>query len=319
MGALPRDPLQFAVVREDPRIEASLFTEQLPDHALLIGSGGCTALHLRAKFPQTAITLVEPNSAQTEHLNRKLRALQHLEPSAFNVGTDDVGGLHECGNFERLFRLLRTVLDVFVISATDRAARCADPDADWDDVVTHPYWPIAFVTAFDDALLTTMFGPAAVQHATPGSYPDYFRTRIEAGLRADDRARNPWLHHVLLGAYINDRSAWPPFLAAPPTDLEPFDTRTTDLQGVESFAPFDFVQLSNVLDWTDDDGCRALARRLGDDLAPGARILWRQLNDPRDLVGYFGASFEFSAPRDADLAEHERSLFYDQVHLGTHR
>jgi S-adenosylmethionine-diacylglycerol 3-amino-3-carboxypropyl transferase len=263
--------------------------------------------------------LVEPNPAQVVHLKRKLKALGRFEPAEFNIATDNADALHECGNFERLFRLLRTVLDLFVIPADVRAERLSQQACDWRDVFEHPYWPGAFSTAFDDAVLTVMFGPNAVQHARPGSYPAYFRGRIEAGLTANDSAHNPWLHHVLLGHYLSDREAWPPFLQNPPRDLGQFAVLPSTLQEVASFAPFDFVLLSNVLDWMDDASCRALADRLSAEMSPGAHILWRQLNDPRDLVDNLVAAFEFSAARDAELATRERSLFYDRVHLGTHR
>lgn len=319
MRALPRNPLQFAAVREDPRIEELLLRERRARHALLVGSGGCTALHLRSRLPDLRLTLVEPNPAQVAHLERKLAALARPDPAEFNVGNDHPDGLHECGNFERLFRLFRAVLDLFVLPAAARRARIREPGAQWRDVTAHPYWPVAFATAFDDALLTTMFGPDAVQHAAAGSYPEYFRRRIEVGLTAGDRAQNPWLHHVLLGHYLEERAAWPPFLREPPRDLRPFDVLTATLLEVESFAPFDFVDLSNVPDWMDETSCRELAGRLCGELGRGARILWRQLNDPRDLVGHFSSAFEFSPERDAELTTQERSLFYDAVHIGTHR
>lgn len=320
MTPFPPTRLQFAVVREDPRIEQELIAERRPQHALLIASGGCTALHLRRQFPELAITLVEMNPAQLAHVQRKLDALAApLAPARWNVGTDDPTALHECGNFERLFRLFRTVLDLFVLPADERARRCADPHANWDDVVQHPYWPVAFATAFGDEMLLAMFGPNAIQHAERGSYPAYFRRRIEAGLAADDRTHNPWLHHVLLGHYLPDAKAWPPFLQQPPRDLQPFPTIAQSLLDVPSFAPFDFVSLSNVLDWMDDAACRTLLQRLGTELRPGSTILWRQLNDPRHLIGHCAPAFAFDPGRDELLTRRERALFYDQVHAGTKR
>jgi S-adenosylmethionine:diacylglycerol 3-amino-3-carboxypropyl transferase len=124
---------------------------------------------------------------------------------------------------------------------------------------------------------------------------------------------------VLLGRYLADRAAWPPFLQQPPRDLRPFAVLPHDLLAVDSFAAFDFVHLSNVLDWMDDGACRALADRLSRELRPGAAILWRQLNDPRPLAGYFAPAFALDAARDAELTASERALFYDQVHFGVRR
>jgi len=312
---LPVSPLQFAVVREDPRVEALLIEERRCRRVMVVGSGGCTALALRGWYPELEVVVVEPNPAQRAHLDRKLAALAALRPEAFNVGCAAPDGLSECGNFERLFRVFRAVLDEFVLPAAARAERLAAA-ASWDDVGAHPYWPVAFALAFADPMLRTMFGPAAVQHALPGSYPAYFRARVEVGLAAADRATNPWLHHLLLGQYLPDPAAWPPFLRRPPRDLRPFPVVASTLQDVPSFAGFDLVQLSNVLDWMTDADCRRLIARLGGELRPGAAVLWRQLNDPRPLRDDFASAFAFDATRDARLLAAERSLFYDQVHAG---
>lgn len=324
MPVLPRSPLQFAVVREDPRVELAVVDELGPCRVLLVASGGCTALALRALRPELDVTLIEPNAAQAAHVQRKLDALAAAaaDPAGpdwrrqFNVGCTDPQGLGECGNFERLFGVFRAVLDAFVVPQAERARRLAEAGASWDDVCSHAYWPAAFELAFADALLRTMFGPDAVQHAPAGSYPGYFRRRIEAGLAAADRAVNPWLHHVLLGCYRDDPAAWPPFLQRPPLDLRRFEVVATTFAAAPSFAPYDLVQLSNVLDWMDDASCRALAARLAAELRPGAAVLWRQLNDPRPLQELFLPAFAFDAARDARLTTLERSLFYDRVHLG---
>jgi S-adenosylmethionine-diacylglycerol 3-amino-3-carboxypropyl transferase len=308
--------LQFAAVREDPCIEERVLREGAHRRVLLVGSAGCTALYLHAVMPELEIELVDPNPAQLAHVALKQRALGSFAPARFNVGTADPQGLHECGNFERLFRLFRDALDRFVISADERRRRFEDEGSDWQDVVEHRYWSAAFSTVFSDELLVAMFGPDAVQHARPHSYPSYFRQRIELGLRDPERNRNPWLHHVLLGHYREADGAWPPYLQKRVAILQPFVTHGCALLEVDSFAPYDFVQLSNVMDWMAPDDCAALATRLSAELAPGARILWRQLNNNRDLTGHFAPAFAFDTERDASLTADERSLFYNRVHCG---
>ena len=319
MTILARSPLQFAVVREDPRVERALIEELRPGRILLIGSGGCTALALRAWFPELDIVLLDPNPAQLAHVERKRAALASFDPRRFNIGSDAEDGLHESGNFERLFRHFRGFLDRFVVPGEERARRLAEPESGWADVVAHPYWPVAFDVAFADPLLRVMFGPMAVQHAEPGSYPAWFRGRIEDGLSAEDRSVNPWLAHVVLGCYREDPAAWPPYLREQPTDRRPFECLGTGLLELPSFASFDLVQLSNVPDWMDDGDCALLARRLAADMAPGGAVLWRQLNDPRPLPRLFEPEFAFDPDRDAALTGIERSLFYDRVHAGVRR
>lgn len=309
--------MQFAVVREDPRIERAVVEEFRPRRALVTASGGCTALALAAWFPDLEITLVDPNAAQLRHVEDKRRILLAGDRRPFGVGSSDPALLHELGNFERLFRQFRGFLDLFVIDAAERERRLRAGEG-FDDVFVQPYWPVAFELTFADALLTTMFGPDAVRHAPKGSYPGYFRTRIEAGLRADDRCVNPWLHHLLLGRYAELPAAWPPYLRERAVRTTPFAEIHGTFADVPSFAAFDLVQLSNVPDWMSDEDCAALARRLGAEMSSGGVVLWRQLNDPRDLVATF-ADFACDPARDARLAASERSLFYDQVHVGVRR
>ncbi len=313
-------PVQFAAVREDPRIELALLRDRPARHALLIASAGDTALALRAHCPDLALTLVEPNPAQKLHVLAKEAAWLAAEPpSVFNVGTDDPGGLSERGNFEALFRQLRAFLREFVAPASTFDAwfmeRGAIAATAWA-VFGQPYWPVAFQLFFADPMLHAMFGPAATQHARPGSYPDYFRRAIERGLQRVDAFDNPYLQHVLLGRYMARRESWPEFLRLTPRPLRATWIDGT-LEAVPSFAPFDFVDLSNVLDWSDRTQIDALARRLGHELRPGARVLWRQLNDPEDLEARFAPWFTFDAARAAELLASERSVFYDGLHLGT--
>jgi len=308
--------LQFAAVREDPCIEERVLREQRCSSALLVGSAGCTALYLHATLPDLRLELVDPNPAQLEHVALKQRALASFSPTRFNVGTPDPQALHECGNFERLFRLFRDALDRFVISADERRRRFEDEQSDWHDVLAHRYWPATFATVFSNELLVAMFGPDAVQHARPHSYPSYFRQRLELGLRDPERNLNPWLHHVLLGHYREAEAAWPPYLRHRKAILQPFTTHGCALLEMPTFAPYDFVQLSNVMDWMHADGCRELAERLTAELRPGATVLWRQLNNTRDLTEHFAPGFAFDSERDASLTASERSLFYNRVHCG---
>ena len=317
MRHVERSPVQFAVVREDPRIEKAVIEELRPRRALVTASGGCTALALAAWFPDLEITLVDPNAAQLRHVEDKRRILLAGDRAPFGVGSSDPALLHELGNFERLFRQFRGFLDLFVIDAVERERRLRAGET-FEDVFVQPYWSVAFELIFSDAMLTTMFGPDAVRHAAKGSYPGYFRSRIEGGLRAEDRCVNPWLHHLLLGRYAEHPAAWPPFLRERAVRTTPFAEIHGTFADVPSFAAFDLVQLSNVPDWMSDDDCAGLARRLGAEMSAGGVVFWRQLNDPRDLVAMF-AEFVCDPARDTRLCLAERSLFYDQVHVGVRR
>ena len=73
------NPIQFAVVREDPLIEAEVIRASGAERMLLVGSGGCTALTLQTLFPNLALTLVDPNPAQSVLIKRSRNVGQRLE------------------------------------------------------------------------------------------------------------------------------------------------------------------------------------------------------------------------------------------------
>lgn len=323
-----RAGLQFAVVREDPEVELAVLDRHRCQRLLLVASGGCTALTLRLARPASRITLVDPNPAQFRHLDRKLAAFDTLDGDArkraFNVGTTDPDGLSECGNFEALFRGLRVFIHEFV-RPHDAWMCFFDGDRDGHDLIEQafasPYWPVAFKLYLADGLLDTMFGTDATQHAEPGSYPSYFQSLIERGLRRADARDNPFLQHILLGQY-RDRSACRPcFLRdhSARIDGTRFDRVLGRIDEVADIGEHDFVDLSNIFDWSAAEQVARTCRRLASALRPGAVVLWRQLNNTRDVGANFGSSFAFDREFGRRLQAEDRSLFYSSIHVGVRR
>ena len=324
------NPVQFAVVREDPGLELEVLgnRERPARRALLVASGGCTALTLLAACPALRIVAVDPNPAQLRLVQDKLDALERADPQherarRFGVGHDDPTALSHCGNFESLFRGLAALVHDLV-APPDEIESWFDPLRDDREAraraaFANRYWQVVFELFFADAMLEAMFTRAATQHAPRGSYPGYFRERIERGVLAEDAPTNRFVHHVLLGRYLDRDGARPPFLERPwPTDArDRLELRETDFDGVDSFADFDLIDLSNVLDWTDLDRGRRLLARIGHEASPDTTVLWRQLNNRTDRTGWLGPRVRFDPALDADRAGRERSRFYESVHCGT--
>lgn len=308
--AMRGNPVQFAVVREDPLVELTVLERWPCRRALMVASGGCTVLTVAARCPALQITALDPNPAQLALVARKRHALLAGE-AVFNVEDTDPGGLSECGNFESLFRNLRHFLHEHVATDTEIEA-VLEGRLETSLLTEAPYWPVAFRLFFSDAYLVAMFGPDAVQYAEQGSYPDYFRRRFERGLAREDRAENPFLHHLLLGRYR--AHALPELLRQPPGEV----TLTEGLLQDQSFAAYDFVDLSNVLDWMGPSDVDALLDRLAE-TAPGTVVLWRQLNNARPLHVRLQEHFTFDADLEARLHARDRSLFYERLHIGRRR
>jgi len=308
--------LKFAVVREDSELEAQLIRTHGVRHALLVASGGCTALSLLAEHPELEVTAFDLNPRQLEQVRDKAAAAAAGELTRLNVDDADERGLNQSGEFEGLFRTLRQMLLEFVTTErelerffTGDAGTRAALASTW---TTHRYWPGCFAACFSDGLLHAMFGPAATQHAQPGSFPGYFAELFERGLRRDDAARNPFLQHVLLGAY---RAADAPVYTRDRRGRMP-ELVLGGLDAVSELERFELFSLSNVFDWSDDELVADWARRLKRAARPGSLVLLRQLNNTRDLRRHFAPEFVFDDALGVALQARDRSLFYNRVEVG---
>jgi S-adenosylmethionine-diacylglycerol 3-amino-3-carboxypropyl transferase len=309
--------VQFAVVREDPRIEREVLTQLPRSRGLIIGSGGCTALALASWYPELELTLLDPNPHQLERIAEKIFALTSADRDrCFNLGNSDPSGLSQSGNFEGLFRGLRHFICNLVVS--EEAVELAfvseeGPVQLLEQLQSSPYWPVAFELYFSDTLLRTMFGEGAIQYAEYGSYPAYFQAVFERGLRCRNAHINPFLHHIFLGRYLE--TCPPDFLRDPPTDPL-FEMIHGDLSAVRDLRAYDFIGLSNILDWMPPSEIDNLLMRLREETMPGTVVVWRQLNNKQDIAAQLADVFSFRSDLEQRLHEADRSLFYSSLHIG---
>lgn len=309
--------LKFAIVREDSELEAELVRRTQARAALVVASGGCTALDLSTHFPALKVVAFDINPAQLAQVEEKAAAVRRGDLRALNVEDASPSGINQRGAFEGLFRVLRHFLLEFVTREDELEAffSPATSAAERASVVTRwqrsPYWPAAFAVAFEHGFLNAMFGPAATQHAAPGSYPTYFQGVFERGLARPDAAKNPFLQHVLLGRYRADCA---PAYTSAKGALAP-ELREGPLLAVPELGRFDVVSLSNVFDWSDDALVSSWAAALARQARPGTVLLLRQLNNRRDLRRFFQPAFAFSDRLGAELLERDRSLFYERIEV----
>lgn len=322
---MPDNDVQFAVVREDPMLEAELVRLTQASNVLLIASGGCTALTLQALFPDLHITLVDFNPAQLERVQEKMRALRETDAAIrhrrFNIGTNDPNGLNQNGNFESLFRGLREFIFDLVADESEILALFEEKErlANVSELLfSSKYWSVAFDLYFSDSLLNAMFGPDATQHAEPGSYPRYFQALFEKGLVSATAFDNYFLHHVLLGYYLQRPASLPYYLLSPPTDYR-FQMIEGTLDRVPELQRFDLISLSNIMDWMPLTEIVDLICHLQNGMKSGASLLYRQLNNDTDLSADFGDSYAFDTALGVRCQRAERSLFYSSVHVGKRR
>ena len=313
-GCLRNNALQFAVVREDPTIDLSIVSKCGAKQLLLIASGGCTALHLASCDSSLAITVLDPNPAQLAHVRRKVSALkQPLSERLrlFNINHDNPDGLSECGNFESLFRGLRSFIYDFILGK-EQVEQVLRGQAPVDLLTEHTYWPVGFELFFAQKLLNTMFGPAATQYAPPGSYPAYFQAAFERGLQRDDRIQNGFLHHLLLGHYLKGSGSVPVFVQSPPLSTA-FQYIEGQIDDAVDLSVYDFIGLSNICDWMSPDAVERLFQQINRQVTRGAVVVWRQLNNDRDLENLLDSRFHKLSALEKECLKKDRSLFYNHI------
>lgn len=315
-----KNKLQFAVVREDPQIESELVTTFKLSSAVLIGSGGCTALSLRVLHPTLKIELIEPNPVQIALIKKKISILkkQSLPEARKIIATEKFDTLIESGNFESLFRMLRTFIFEFVIEQKHFIQFFEQGKAiSWKDVFQNPYWAAAFELFFSNSLLVSMFGPDAIQYAKPGSYPRYFRELIERGLQRQDARSNYFLQHIFLGRYLSRAENLPDYLKKRIVDFQ-FKFNQMFAHEFNNYGKCGLVSLSNILDWSNPHTLTAIGERVSADMRAGSVLLFRQLNNDTDFKAFF-KGFDWKNELGKKLLKNDRSLFYSDICVGVKR
>ncbi|MCZ6690793.1 MAG: DUF3419 family protein [Planctomycetota bacterium] len=344
--------MAFAQVREDPLLDLWVVNQVVSDASvIMIASGGCTAAFLAAAPKVARLHLVDPNPAQLAQSRLKLRLLQTTDPStrlallghspmtpterqarleeelaALGLPTDALGaashvarvGPDHAGRYECVFAALRSALSS---SADDLEAvlRLHDPVEQQRRVAPST----ALGRQLDEALDTVMALPNLVRLFGEGAtknpiepFSRHFAGRLRYVLATLPADRNPYLWQMLKGRYPEGSVS--PWLTEPVPSHAPRITCSVELMGeaLEAEpASFDFVHLSNILDWLTPEKARATLELAWGALRPGGWTLIRQLNSVLDIPG-LGRMFNWHTAEAKDLHARDRSFFYRALHLG---
>jgi S-adenosylmethionine-diacylglycerol 3-amino-3-carboxypropyl transferase len=347
-----RLPLAFAQVREDPLLDQWV-VEQIGDGArvLMIASGGCTAAALAAFSPAALLHLVDPNPAQLALARLKLHLLQTTSPAdrlallghallpagertkrladalrPLGLTRDALGpagclgewGPDHAGRYERVFVHLRECLKGHATQVED-LLRLRDPHEQACRAAPDTDLGRALDAAFDDAMdlahLVRLFGEEATRNRVE-PFARHFARRTRHALGTLPAADNPYLWQVLLGRYPDGASL--PWLGASAPARMPEVTWERSFMAPALRAvhgAFDFVHLSNILDWLSEQEATATLDLAWQALRPGGWVLIRQLNSTLDVPA-LGRRFVWHAEQARVLHERDRSYFYRALHLG---
>jgi S-adenosylmethionine-diacylglycerol 3-amino-3-carboxypropyl transferase len=333
-------PVAFAQVREDPRVDLAvldLLGDRRDLSGIMIASGGCTAAALVAAKRFGRLDLVDINPAQLALARLKLHLLEHATPqrrleacghapqdnratfladafAELGLPPNVLGppqavaaiGPDHSGRYELLFAQLQRVMGGRWAGPLSNGGVDPDPldtDAAFDDVMTL-------------ANLVALFGEKATQNRVE-PFARHFARRTRVALSTLPTGDNPFLWQLLVGRFPPG-AAYDWFNAPPPArspDLHFIQSTMTDALAA-SDAGFDFVHLSNILDWLSEAEASetlAVARRA---LRPGGVTVIRQLNSSLDLAA-LGDGFDWLDT--TALHARDRSFFYRRLYVGRRR
>ena len=350
---LARRPIAFAQVREDARLDQWVI-QQLKEGAqvLMVASGGCTAAALAGLSNVSRLHLVDINPAQIALARLKLRLLATAEPAerfailghapmsvaerrrrlsveliAMGLSTEALGpielvatvGLDQAGRYEGIFGVLREALGevadelMALLQLRDpvEQARRADPKTRLGSVLD---------SAFDSVMalpnLIELFGERATRNRCE-PFSRHFASRTRAALATLPAADNPYLWQMLLGRFPDD-VCYPWLVAPAPARWPEIQWTVSGMSDalVQTTQTFDFIHLSNILDWLAPEEAQSVFEHAWKALRPGGWVFVRQLNSNLDLPSLGGRFQWHKASADA-LLKQDRSFFYRRLHLAT--
>jgi S-adenosylmethionine-diacylglycerol 3-amino-3-carboxypropyl transferase len=347
-----RQQLAFAQVREDAWLDG-IVLERLGENVRVIqvASGGCTAAALAASSRVAHLHLVDPNPAQLALARLKLRLLQSASvpqrlallghaPMSFEerrvllaenltalglaahaLGFDGLVeriGPDHAGRYELVFAQLRAALAP-VGAELAAVLRLRDPVEQARRVA--PATPLgrALDEAFDEVMalpnLVRLFSEQATRNAVE-PFARHFARRGRHVLATLPAADNPYLWQMLAGRFP-EGVVYPWLTLLPPPRMPEITWSRSGMTEALQERPnaFDFVHLSNILDWLSPEEARATLDHTAAALRPGGWTLIRQLNSTLDIP-VLGPQFDWDIQTAADWHARDRSFFYRALHLG---
>ena len=249
-GARP-GPLVFAQVREDPRVELAALHPGADERAVVIASGGCTALSLLAagagevhavdlnpaqnhlvELKAAAVTALDrraalrflggmPSTAQERGaLYPTLRSM--LTPAArayWDARPSDVGrGVIEAGISEGFIRLVSWAVRRLVHSP-DRIARllaCQSLDEQrrlFASEWNNRRWRWLFTVLLNRLVMSRAYDPRFFAHVGRRNFAEHFLRLVDHAITEVSVGDNYFLHQMLRGEYpVTHPDGVPPYL-----------------------------------------------------------------------------------------------------------
>lgn len=343
-------PLAFALVREDPLLDLEVLQTFKFENArvAMIASGGCTAAVLSGHVAH--LHLIDANPAQLALSRLKLHLLQTATPiersrilghlplpgeercnhitsimNNLDIAPDCFGpvelvaelGLDHVGRYERLFAQLRKQMGHD--EAWEQLLCQSDTAKQTQQILPHTLLgrnlDMTYDEVFSQENLIRLFGENAT-HNRVAPFSWHFAQRTRKVMETQAANTNPYLWLMLRGRLPAGLSL--PWMTLPPLVTMPSIDYTVGMMGQvldgESDV-YDFIHLSNILDWLTPDTARQTLDSVWRALRPGGAVFIRQLNSTLDIPTLM-PELTWDKDNAAGLLQRDRSFFYRALHLG---
>lgn len=330
-------PVYFSQVREDPCLDYEILSSlNKPAKVLMIASGGDTLCHLSSHPSVSEIDAVDANDAQLNicrfkrtllkfSVENRLRILGHesmdknirwqivreicreMKIDTASFGPQELlfeDGLDFCGRYEQLFKGIQKEIKTCGLSAHELY--------DKKEVIQD-----IFCRYFDLNLLVEIFGKEATQNPLQ-EFHQHFYSQLQSFLKNEDALYSPFLNQMLFGSFVLKPYAWYGQLTLKQSDLCDVNFHQSmmlDFLINSKDASYDFIHLSNILDWLSEDEASILLDNTYRVLKRGGKVIIRQLNSSLDIPG-LTEKLKWDYTESKRLLEYDQSFFYRNVLLG---
>jgi len=340
------EPIAFAQVREDAQLDLCLAKSLNRElDGVMVASGGCTLATLAGSGDFARLDVVDVNSAQIELCKLKLQLLMRYdtperlrllghepmtpedrfeelirisdehEIKLSNVEEMGLVGPDNCGRYEAVFAALEEEL-------TENELRVFRLDSVQDQQIFLESEAVvaelerAFRNVMSQENLCALFGAKATANRVRPFHEHFLRQTLMI-LRSMPAASNPYLSQMFLGKF--QRNSYYPWLSQLPPpmlpDIEFHNSGMGEFLEQSESERFDFVHLSNILDWLDESEAKTLLDQAHRVLRRDGVVVIRQLNSSLD-IRKLGDQFHWNAELSSELLARDRSFFYPALHVG---
>lgn len=340
-------PIGFAQVREDPLLDITAINQLNKQHAkvLMIASGGCTAAFLATQPSIGELTLVDPNLSQLALAQIKLHLLenhsvqerltllghQFMAPQErstwiksvleyLGYPTDTLGdldragetGLDYMGRYEYLFVQLQQEISPFnkeliEIITVPQSNNCSTA------LLECLHESFRKVFALDN--LVALYGEGATQNPAKPFWEHFLIQTIQT-LNSPLAKMNPFLSQMLLGQFCQQSYDW---LAKPQQKILAelsFLNKNMEEALESAEQSYDFIHLSNALDWLDPQQASSLLSAAKAKLNSGGSLIIRQLNSTLEIPALLTHGIEWQVLEGGNYQKLDRSFFYKRLLIG---